>query len=207
MVKFTRFTSLFVSLHLKRVEASNSFPIVDFLSLLYQYTFMQASLEAFLSCLEIWDTFLDYLISQQEGSSPSSLHLRYADALAALAQELTRRSQFATNAAVLCSLDAEESSAGVNDSELESYLEGCLNLIGKVSQLYPEKILGTLAAVAERLSVFISTQPLSVSSEGIRLAQDAEASLRVFSQTVSGFVSALSGLISFSLASGACRHC
>ena len=75
--KFTQFTSLFVSLHLRRVEKNSSFPIIEFLSLLYQYTFMQTSLEGFLSCLEIWETFLDYIISEHEANRVSSLHERF----------------------------------------------------------------------------------------------------------------------------------
>jgi hypothetical protein len=38
--------------------------MLDFLALLYNYTFMQPSLDGFLSCLEIWGIFLDYLSIQ-----------------------------------------------------------------------------------------------------------------------------------------------
>ena len=39
--KFTEFLRLFVSIHLRRFEANSMFPMLDFLSLLFQYTFKQ----------------------------------------------------------------------------------------------------------------------------------------------------------------------
>ena len=39
--KFTEFLRLFVSIHLRRFENNNMFPILEFLSLLFKYTFKQ----------------------------------------------------------------------------------------------------------------------------------------------------------------------
>ena len=39
--KFTDFLRLFVSVHLRRIESSPQFPIVEFLGLLFKYTFNQ----------------------------------------------------------------------------------------------------------------------------------------------------------------------
>lgn len=39
--KFTDFLRLFVSVHLRRIESSPQFPIVEFLALLFKYTFNQ----------------------------------------------------------------------------------------------------------------------------------------------------------------------
>lgn len=53
MEKFTDFLRLFVSVHLRRIESSPQFPIVDFLALLFKYTFNQVmclSSQRFGSC-------------------------------------------------------------------------------------------------------------------------------------------------------------
>lgn len=42
--KFTDFLRLFVSVHLRRIESSPQFPIVEFLALLFKYTFNQVIL-------------------------------------------------------------------------------------------------------------------------------------------------------------------
>lgn len=39
--KFTDFLRLFVDVHLKRFESNAHFPVVEFLALLYKYTFKQ----------------------------------------------------------------------------------------------------------------------------------------------------------------------
>ena len=163
--------------------------MIEFLSLLFQYTFMQASLEGFMSCLEIWETFLDYILSQQEDSQPSVLHLRYADGLAALTQELVRKALFNTNARLLDTLDTEDSADGANDSEIETYLSGCLNLIGKVAQLYPAKILGILSSVVDRAQALLNVHTLPPASPEFNYTvRDTEVVLRIFSQTACGFV-------------------
>lgn len=74
--KFTQFTSLFVAQHLRRVEKNPNFPIINFLALLYEFTFLQPSFDGFSSCLEIWSTFLDYIIQEKMESSNSSLFVQ-----------------------------------------------------------------------------------------------------------------------------------
>lgn len=39
--KFTDFLRLFVSVHLRRIESYSQFPVVEFLTLLFKYTFHQ----------------------------------------------------------------------------------------------------------------------------------------------------------------------
>lgn len=49
--KFTDFLRLFVSVHLRRIESSPQFPIVEFLALLFKYTFNQVMLILLIICL------------------------------------------------------------------------------------------------------------------------------------------------------------
>ncbi|XP_063556145.1 exportin-6-like isoform X2 [Gorilla gorilla gorilla] len=62
--KFTDFLRLFVSVHLRRIESYSQFPVVEFLTLLFKYTFHQPTHEGYCSCLDIWTLFLDYLTSK-----------------------------------------------------------------------------------------------------------------------------------------------
>jgi len=41
--KFTDFLRLFVSIHLRRFESNTQFPVIEFLALLFRYTFRQVS--------------------------------------------------------------------------------------------------------------------------------------------------------------------
>jgi len=51
--KFTDFLRLFVSVHLRRIESSPQFPIVEFLALLFKYTFNQVRLNLQASFINI----------------------------------------------------------------------------------------------------------------------------------------------------------
>ncbi|MGH0126135.1 UNVERIFIED_CONTAM: hypothetical protein FKN15_073535 [Acipenser sinensis] len=62
--KFTDFLRLFVSVHLRRIESNSQFPVVEFLALLFKYTFHQPTHEGYFSCLDIWTIFLDYLTTK-----------------------------------------------------------------------------------------------------------------------------------------------
>lgn len=190
--KFTQFTSLFVAKHLRRVESKEGFPIIQFLELLYKFTFIQTSLEGYLSCIEIWETLLDYIISQQEGTQPSLLHQKYSDGLAALGKQLIIKIQYKSNAKELESLDTSTTSDDIDNSELESFIGGSLDLIGKIAQLYPEKILNVLAPLLDRGKQFLQIES-QVNSSGftndiLYTIKDSEILLRIFSQTACGFV-------------------
>ena len=76
-------------------------PLVDFLSLLFQFTFLQKSPEAILACLEVWAAVCDYLEGSKEAGKGKVIG-RYTEALAALVSELLRRLH-----AVLANLDHE----------------------------------------------------------------------------------------------------
>ena len=65
--KFTEFTLLFVSKHLRRSQSDPDFPMEAFFGLLQRYTFGQPSLEGFMSCLDIYDALLDIMEDMEEG--------------------------------------------------------------------------------------------------------------------------------------------
>lgn len=86
--KLIEFTQLFVTHHFARAETSNRFPIMEFLGLLYQFTFMQPRMHGFLECLQIWETLVEFL-----RGSTAQQRQRYIDGLSSLAQEILRRIQ------------------------------------------------------------------------------------------------------------------
>ena len=88
-------------LPLRRLVYHSSFPLVYFLSLLFQFTFLQKSPEAILACLEVWAAVCDYLEGSKEAGKVEVIG-RYTEALAALVSELLRRLH-----AVLANLDHE----------------------------------------------------------------------------------------------------
>ena len=92
-------------LPLRRLVYHSSFPLVYFLSLLFQFTFLQKSPEAILACLEVWAAVCDYLEGSKEAERGEVIG-RYTEALAALVSELLRRLQQHQHA-VLANLDHE----------------------------------------------------------------------------------------------------
>jgi len=147
LVKFTQFIALFVTNHLKRVESNPNFRISDFLSLLFQYSFLQTNSENFLHCLGIWTTFLDYLILQvnDKGITPPT---KYTDGLIMFQSELVKRTLYSFSKDILSDvddldglLDDEED----NDEEpIEIYKKKCIEAVSKVAELYPNSSLENL---------------------------------------------------------------
>lgn len=58
--KFTDFLRLFVSVHLRRIESSPQFPIVEFLALLFKYTFNQVIL--FIVIVNCYNIYLNIIL-------------------------------------------------------------------------------------------------------------------------------------------------
>ncbi|KAL6066933.1 Exportin-6 [Balamuthia mandrillaris] len=145
--KCTRFTSLFVSNHLQRVEADPSFPVNEFLALLFKYTFLQTSLQLFLQCVDVWLSVLDGLREQAllPSSSSGLSSERYRDAIVSLYGEMMKNTLFVTNAAQLQLLDATEK---VDDqhTELDLFVEKCMEVVVKCAECYPNPNLQQLCS-------------------------------------------------------------
>ncbi len=65
------FFDYFVNSHLKRVEFNTNFPVLDFLSLFYKYTFKQPEIDSFCVCLMTWNVFLDHLLLTEGNRLPT----------------------------------------------------------------------------------------------------------------------------------------
>uniref|UniRef100_A0A803TCQ5 Importin N-terminal domain-containing protein n=1 Tax=Anolis carolinensis TaxID=28377 RepID=A0A803TCQ5_ANOCA len=179
--KFTDFLRLFVSVHLRRIESYSEFPVVEFLALLFKYTFHQPSHEGYFSCLDIWTLFLDYLTSKIKSrlADKEAVLNRYEDALVLLLTEVLNRIQFRYNQAQLEELD-DEALDDDQQTEWQRYLRQSLEVIAKVMELLPTHAFSTLFPVLqENLDVYLGLQQFIVSSgSGHRLNITAENDCR-----------------------------
>ncbi|EGG20324.1 exportin 6 [Cavenderia fasciculata] len=151
--KFTLLISLFVSNHLRRVENNPNFSIQTFLANLFQYTLLQSTTltDSYKICMDIWKTFLDYLltnVNEQGVASPA----KYTDGLIQLQSELVKRILFAFNKDFLDQLQDgdEDDDQPADDEEIDfnscsTYIDYSINIISKITELYPKEGLKSLA--------------------------------------------------------------
>uniref|UniRef100_H3DNN8 Exportin 6 n=1 Tax=Tetraodon nigroviridis TaxID=99883 RepID=H3DNN8_TETNG len=164
--KFTDFLRLFVSVHLRRIESSPQFPIVEFLALLFKYTFNQPTHEGYFSCLDIWSVFLDFLTTKIKSrlADRESVLNRYKDALVLLLREVLNRIQFRYSQAQLEELD-DETLDDDQQTEWQRYLRQSLEVIAKVMELLPSHAFSTLFPVLqENLDVYMGLQQFIVTT-------------------------------------------
>uniref|UniRef100_A0A671WMW2 Exportin 6 n=1 Tax=Sparus aurata TaxID=8175 RepID=A0A671WMW2_SPAAU len=164
--KFTDFLRLFVSVHLRRIESSPQFPIVEFLALLFKYTFNQPNHEGYFACLDIWSVFLDFLTTKIKSrlADRESVLNRYKDALVLLLREVLNRIQFRYNQAQLEELD-DETLDDDQQTEWQRYLRQSLEVVAKVMELLPSHAFSTLFPVLqENLDVYMGLQQFIVTT-------------------------------------------
>ncbi|KAE8579138.1 hypothetical protein XENTR_v10023922 [Xenopus tropicalis] len=158
--KFTDFLRLFVSVHLRRIESNAQFPVVEFLALLFKYTFHQPTHEGYLSCLDIWALFLDYLTNKIRNrlEDREAIIGRYEDALVLLLTEVLNRIQFRYNQTQLEELD-DETLDDDQQTEWQRYLRHSLEVVAKIMELLPTHAFSTLfSALQENLDVYLGLQ-------------------------------------------------
>ncbi|XP_056435867.1 exportin-6 [Gadus chalcogrammus] len=179
--KFTDFLRLFVSVHLRRIESSPQFPIVEFLALLFKYTFNQPNHEGYFACLEIWTVFLDFLTTKIKSrlADRESVLNRYKDALGLLLREVLNRIQFRYNQAQLEELD-DEALDDDQQTEWQRYLRQSLEVVAKVMELLPSHAFTTLFPILqENLDVYLGLQQFIVTTGTVgRLNISAENDCR-----------------------------
>ncbi len=110
----TDFLRYFVGSHLRRFDAAatghnSQLPVIEFLVLMYKYTFLQTRPEGLFACLDVWSVFVDYVstavAASRDRAEGDRLLQRYREALLALVAELLKRIQLRTNGAQIEQLD------------------------------------------------------------------------------------------------------
>ena len=144
--KITDFLRLFVSVHLGRCEQNPQFPLLEFLALIFKYTFQQNQLRGFVSCLEIWSGLVDYVQGcvENRGEVGEEVLKKYQEALLTLVVEVLKKSQFRLNSGELSQLSTAAAADPAAVSEWQQFLCGVLELVMKVAELLPEQMLAVL---------------------------------------------------------------
>lgn len=121
MEKLVELVHLLVSNHLRRLEGRllPQFSVPQFLSLFFSFTFKQADWGRYVSCLDTWQVFLNYVKQSSSNNSPhavfngDSLAVRYQDSLVTLSEHVLLKSLYASNAVQLEELDDEAKDGNV----------------------------------------------------------------------------------------------
>eukprot|EP00742_Colponemidia_sp_Colp-10_P011245 GILJ01012472.1.p1 GENE.GILJ01012472.1~~GILJ01012472.1.p1 ORF type:complete len:1137 (-),score=202.40 GILJ01012472.1:110-3052(-) len=149
----------FLSHHLRRIEQHGSFPVGDFLNLLFIFTSKQNSQSGLTSVLEAWEVFVDNVTihaQRMESSMETQQYLNtYKAGLLCLVNELLQRMQFSSEkGSFLFSIDDSGTVAASGElensydlelegeeTELKIFLKRCVNLVEKIGELFPKETL------------------------------------------------------------------
>ncbi|KAI9203895.1 armadillo-type protein [Polychytrium aggregatum] len=139
--KFTDFLVCFVAQQIGRAEATPSFPMTEFLQLLFEFTLVQPSPESFVACIGIWDGLIEHLMSSKskDGGNSESI-TKYQNGLCSLTLSVHRKLQFMDNANELRDIDVDID-PGETQSDWQKFSEPCLDIIAKSCELYPDQIV------------------------------------------------------------------
>ncbi|XP_065193562.1 exportin-6-like [Sycon ciliatum] len=157
--KLREFFRLFVHHHIKRVDESNQFPVLEFLVLFYRFTFKQPHLEGYSTCLEIWIDFIDFLHVQAEAALSSAggqidakrrRVAKYEEALLVLCGAVLDKARFCFNSHELDDLDTEADGEEMSDWQI--FLTTSLDVMSKVSHLFTSPVFQRLWPVCVELS-------------------------------------------------------
>lgn len=144
--KFTEFLRLFVSVHFIRIENNSSFPLLEFLELLFKFTFNQPMFDGYYSCLDIWELFLEYLTNKLDGKDNDN-RLRilspYKEGLQLLAKLIMTQLQYRCNQNRLEELD-NEILDDTGHTEWQQYVIENLEIVAKICNFFPTETLSIL---------------------------------------------------------------
>ncbi|XP_041363102.1 exportin-6-like isoform X2 [Gigantopelta aegis] len=179
--KFTDFLQLFVSIHLRRFESNSQFPVLEFLALFFKYTFRQPTHEGFFHCLDIWTTFLDYLVTKckERSTDAASIIQRYKEALTSLVSHIFQKLLFRYNQSQLEELD-DEILTDDDETEWQHFLRNCLEVVAKVAELIPAEIFQLIwDQFQEHVTAYLAMEScVTASAEGRQLRISGENECR-----------------------------
>ena len=196
--KITDCLRLFVSLHIGRCQQNQQFPLLEFLALIFKFTFDQRSVTGFRSCLEIWASLVDFIQGSMETRADSGEEVlkKYEEALLSLVVEILKKSQFRLNGAALSELDSKTVTEDGN-TELRQFHMEVTEIVMKISELLPEQVLAIInAGWRETSQVYLEMDKLVVEREGTKYLSV------VNDQELSKLVAELQDLSSFLLIVG-----
>ncbi|CAF0787699.1 unnamed protein product [Adineta steineri] len=132
--KITEILHSLFSLHLKRCESIENYPMFELLSGVYKFTFQQVTQDGFYACLDIWSIFIDYIKTKDENRllNKESSFEKYSQILRSLSQELLQRIHTAQTMA-----ENLEETTDLNDSETatDRYRRECIDVLSKLADI------------------------------------------------------------------------
>lgn len=105
--QYTRFLSILLRKHLRRLESVPNFSVVSFAELLATYTLRQENTDDFLYALELWSVYTKYVSDEHERGSQSQAASAYLQVLCQLMMKLVERALWSTNEEGLQNIDDE----------------------------------------------------------------------------------------------------
>jgi hypothetical protein len=155
------------------------FQLADFLSLMLKFTAFHEEEESFISCLDIWDDFVEFMQIQADSNLPSMPHEpefapeNYVAPLVNLADHLADRIMFSTNSKILETLDTDsyekhdENGDPITSSELLDFQSRCFNIISGVLGLFPTQTIAQLGPkLIASLSKISAVQAAATAQQG-----------------------------------------
>ncbi|KAK3591325.1 hypothetical protein CHS0354_028435 [Potamilus streckersoni] len=195
--KFTDFLRLFVSIHLRRFESNANFPVLEFLALLFKYTFRQPTNEGLYNCLDIWTIFLDYLHTKMKDrmTDAQAIVLRYKEALTSLVTHILQKLQFRYNQSQLEELD-DEMLDDNEETEWQHFLRQCLEVIAKLAEIVTAETFQILFEMFQEVSeIYLGLEQYIVTVDnGRHLNVRAENEIRRLHCSLRDLSSLLQGL-------------
>eukprot|EP00038_Savillea_parva_P031793 m.90509 g.90509 ORF g.90509 m.90509 type:complete len:1089 (+) comp9865_c0_seq1:735-4001(+) len=138
-IKLIEFLGFFITKHFRRVESSPQFEILDFLMLLFRFTFLQTDNDRFVSCLDVCQAFVDVLVVKQEQVGAESVVV-YRECVLMLATEVVDRLRFTHHCQTLDRIDdSVRNEDGL--TEWDEHLRDCTMVLGQISVLFPAELL------------------------------------------------------------------
>ncbi|CAF3969085.1 unnamed protein product [Adineta steineri] len=132
--KITEILHSLFSLHLKRCESIENYPMFELLSGVYKFTFQQVTQDGFYACLDIWSIFIEYIKTKDENRllNKESSFEKYSQILRSLSQELLQRIHNAQTMA-----ENLEETTDLNDSEtaIDRYRRECIDVLSKLADI------------------------------------------------------------------------
>lgn len=181
--KFNLFIHGFVQNHMKQVETIPNFPTSQFFESLFQYSTLQSDPEDFIAMLDIWQSLLFYLTSSKDlicKEAHAALLNKYKQGLLALLEYLCKRSQFTVMGDGYL-IDVEQHPRNSStESELDLYLDQCLECIGMIADLFP---LDTLNTISIKYQQLIKTFQDATRANAMPKFRDAVPKLQIIEST------------------------
>ncbi|GAV08230.1 hypothetical protein RvY_17954 [Ramazzottius varieornatus] len=146
--QFVELIRFLIISHLQRFEQHKDFPTMNFLEKFFRLTFSIPVLDLFLSCVDIWNDFLDRILALASARTSAARQViiqSYTAPILALVDHLLIRVQFQHNGDQLEELSSDIASQTAGLTEREDFFQRCVNVVIKAGEILPAEVLEKLS--------------------------------------------------------------